>query len=191
MICFYHSVEDNPNLDGACASESCAEEKKKSFVVPVVASVGGLLVILTVAAVIFWIMKLRNKPQDQSTVPAPRVKDISSNDSLEVRRRQFTYSEVVRMTDNFAMPLGEGGSGKVFLGYVDNVQVAVKMLFPLLAHSYQQFQTEASNLNIKIPIPVRLIDLNVPVYHTKSICAGETSHESVPWKLDKPCRIFE
>lgn len=145
MICFYDSMEDNPNLDGACASDSCAKEKKKSFVVPVVASVGGLLVVLIVAAVIFWIMKLRNKPQDHSTFPVPRVKDTkSSNDSFEVKRRQFTYSEIVRMTDNFARPLGEGGSGTVYLGHIDNVQVAVKMLSPLSAHSYQQFQTEAS-----------------------------------------------
>ncbi|XP_038898019.1 LRR receptor-like serine/threonine-protein kinase IOS1 isoform X2 [Benincasa hispida] len=141
------SVEDNPNLDGACASDSCAEKKKKSFIVPVVASVGGLLVVLTVAAIIFWIVKLRNKSQDHSTVPVPRVKDTkSNNDSLEVRRRQFTYSEIVRMTENFARPVGEGGSGRVYLGHIENVQVAVKMLSPLSAHSYQQFQTEVKLL---------------------------------------------
>lgn len=59
MICFYDSVEDNPNLDGACASDSCAKGKKKSFVVPVVVSVGGLFGVLIVAAVIFWIIKLQ------------------------------------------------------------------------------------------------------------------------------------
>lgn len=97
------------------------------------------------AAVIFWIIISWNKPHGQTTVPVPRVKDTEcSNDSLEVRRRQFTYSEVVKMTDNFARPLGEGGSGTVYLGHTDNVQVAVKMLSPLSANSYQQFQTEAS-----------------------------------------------
>ena len=51
------------------------------------------------------------------------------NDSLESKKRQFTYSEVLKITRNFERTLGKGGFGTVYLGFVDeNTRVAVKML---------------------------------------------------------------
>lgn len=69
--------------------------------------------------------------------------DQISDQFLETRRRQFTYSEVLRMTNNFERILGKGGFGIVYYGTIDKTQVAVKMLSQASGHGYQQFQAEA------------------------------------------------
>ena len=58
MNCFNDSVGENPNL---CSSVSCTTEQKKkkkktNIIVPIVASVGGLFLLLA-AVGIFWIIK--------------------------------------------------------------------------------------------------------------------------------------
>lgn len=67
------------------------------------------------------------------------------NMSFEAIQRQFTYAELLKMTNNFERILGKGGFGTVFHGYVDGTQVAVKMLSPSSVQGYQQFQSEARN----------------------------------------------
>lgn len=66
-------------------------------------------------------------------------------DSFESKKRQFTYAEVIKMTNNFDRILGKGGFGTVYHGFIDHdTQVAVKMLSPSSVQGYQQFQAEAS-----------------------------------------------
>ncbi|XP_060965901.1 LRR receptor-like serine/threonine-protein kinase IOS1 [Cannabis sativa] len=66
----------------------------------------------------------------------------------ESKKRQFTYSEVTKMTNNFEKVLGKGGFGYVFHGIIndDGTQVAVKMLSQLSNHGYQQFLAEVKVL---------------------------------------------
>ena len=61
------------------------------------------------------------------------------NVQLESKNRQFT---------NFEKLLGEGGFGRVYLGYVDGNPVAVKMISQSAVEGYQQFHSEACNRNL-------------------------------------------
>ena len=79
---------------------------------------------------------------------AVAIEDTESNvptSSLESIQRQLTYFDLERITNNFKRILGKGGFGKVYHGYLDNTQVAVKVLSLASAQGYQQFQAEASN----------------------------------------------
>jgi predicted Ser/Thr protein kinase len=65
--------------------------------------------------------------------------------SLESIQRQFTYSELLKITNNFERILGKGGFGTVYRGNIDGIQVAVKMISPSSTQGFQQFQSEARN----------------------------------------------
>ncbi|KAI9107842.1 hypothetical protein K1719_021178 [Acacia pycnantha] len=64
---------------------------------------------------------------------------------LKSSNTQFTYSQIVDITNNFEKMIGKGGSGTVYHGSLsDDTQVAVKLLSS--AESCRQFQTEAELL---------------------------------------------
>ncbi|XVF86738.1 hypothetical protein PTKIN_Ptkin18bG0066400 [Pterospermum kingtungense] len=65
-----------------------------------------------------------------------------SGTTLESRNRNFTYAEVLKMTNNFETVLGKGGFGTVYLGFLDNTHVAVKMLSESSAQGYKEFHAE-------------------------------------------------
>ncbi|PHT88944.1 hypothetical protein T459_11050 [Capsicum annuum] len=54
--------------------------------------------------------------------------------------------EVLRITNNFQKILGKGGFGTVYFGYIDDREVAVKMLSPSSAQGFKEFQAEANLL---------------------------------------------
>ena len=59
------------------------------------------------------------------------VRSRDENDPLASKQRQFTNSEIVKITNNFQKTLGKGGFGTVYHGVIDkNTQVAVKVLTP-------------------------------------------------------------
>ncbi|KAF5453074.1 hypothetical protein F2P56_028013 [Juglans regia] len=129
------SVGENPDL---CGSRSC-QKKKNNNVIPIVASaVGGLIVLTLIVVAIFWGTKRRTK-HDTMVDSESNKQNIMS---LETLQRQFTYSELLRITNNFERILGRGGFGTVYHGYIDNTQVAVKMLSHSSVQGYQQFQSE-------------------------------------------------
>lgn len=61
---------------------------------------------------------------------------------LESRKRQFTYSEVLEITNNFERVLGRGGFGTVYHGLLGDTEVAVKTLSPSSVQGYKEFQAE-------------------------------------------------
>uniref|UniRef100_A0A2N9HJ17 Protein kinase domain-containing protein n=1 Tax=Fagus sylvatica TaxID=28930 RepID=A0A2N9HJ17_FAGSY len=137
------SVEGNPNLASVggnpnpCASSPC--KKKKNIVVPVVAAAGGFVILLLCGLALLWHLKRRKKGE-------VNVVSIGKGRVLESKKQQFTYSEVLRITNNFAIVIGKGGFGTVYHGYLDGFQVAVKMLSPSSAQGYKEFQAEANFL---------------------------------------------
>ena len=78
----------------------------------------------------------QNKISQQST---------EKDDSLQSRKSQmYSYNDVLQITNNFNRIIGKGGFGTVYLGFINNTPVAVKMLSPSAVHGYQQFQAEVS-----------------------------------------------
>uniref|UniRef100_F6HY69 non-specific serine/threonine protein kinase n=1 Tax=Vitis vinifera TaxID=29760 RepID=F6HY69_VITVI len=60
---------------------------------------------------------------------------------------EFTYSEVVGITNNFNRPIGRGGFGEVYLGTLaDDTQVAVKVHSPSSNQGPKAFRAEAKLL---------------------------------------------
>ena len=78
--------------------------------------------------------------------------DTKSNiqkESLESIQRQFTYSELQNITNNFERILGKGGFGTVYHGNIGNTQVAVKMISPSSTQGFRQFQSEVCTMTHK------------------------------------------
>ncbi|XP_060672566.1 LRR receptor-like serine/threonine-protein kinase IOS1 [Ziziphus jujuba] len=133
----------NPDL---CQSSSCKKKKSNNVLVPVLASVGGVVVVvvLLVAGAILFIPKRKRNQVEAGKINAESG---HPNDSFESRKRQYTYSEVLKMTSNFERVLGKGGFGMVYHGVLtDGTEVAVKMLSPSSVQGYQQFQAEVKLL---------------------------------------------
>ncbi|XVE88773.1 hypothetical protein DITRI_Ditri19aG0095700 [Diplodiscus trichospermus] len=133
------SVGGNPDL---CSSISC-DNKNTKLVASVAASVAASFALITALAV-FWYLK-RRKQQ----VALRRKTDGEfnrTNSALVPKNQLFTYSEVMRITSNFETILGKGKHGTVYLGYLDNIPVAVKMLSSSSVQSYKHFREEVKLL---------------------------------------------
>lgn len=67
--------------------------------------------------------------------------------SLKLKNQRYSYSEVVRITDNFEVVIGEGGFGKVYLGALEDLtMVAVKVLSPSSQQGYKEFRAEVHSI---------------------------------------------
>ncbi|KAJ9692200.1 hypothetical protein PVL29_011329 [Vitis rotundifolia] len=104
------SLGENPGL---CQSASCqGKEKKNRFLVPVLIVISTVIVILILIAALAMIIRKFERRE---------TKEKSGNS-------EFTYSEVVSITNNFSLTIGRGGFGQVYLGTLaDGTQVAVKV----------------------------------------------------------------
>ncbi|KAL5757666.1 hypothetical protein ACOSP7_020277 [Xanthoceras sorbifolium] len=127
-------LDGNLNL---CRPGSCKGKNKS--VIPVVAPVVSVSVLL-IALAILW--KLKRRKQDGQK----GIKLINMRGSLEPKSRSLSYSDVVRITNNFERIIGQGGFGTVYYGNLGDTQVAVKMLSPSSVQGYKQFQAEVDLL---------------------------------------------
>lgn len=142
------SVGQNPYL---CESGQCDENKKKNIVMPLVASVCGVLILLVAVAAILWTIKRRKREgwnwmveKGQSETSLQYIKQ--DDPSLKFKKKIYSYSDVLKITNNFSTIIGKGGFGTVYMGYIDETPVAVKMLSPSSVRGYQQFQAEVKLL---------------------------------------------
>ncbi|KAJ4829907.1 hypothetical protein Tsubulata_025136 [Turnera subulata] len=128
-------VDDNPGL---CQSVSCKGKSNNTAVKKVVASVAAVFVLVAVVVVALCIFR-RRKHQVMTS-------NAAAHEPLEAKKRQFAYSEVLSITNNFEKIIGKGGFGIVYYGFLEGTQVAVKMLSQSSAQGYKEFQAEVKLL---------------------------------------------
>jgi len=62
---------------------------------------------------------------------------------MKSKHQKFSYTEILKITDNFKTAIGEGGFRKVYFGILqDQTQVTVKRLSPLSMQGYKEFKSE-------------------------------------------------
>ncbi|KAG4399263.1 hypothetical protein GLYMA_08G197800v4 [Glycine max] len=148
------SLDQNPNL---CESDPCIQQtnnkqpdgdqqkNKNNIVIPVVSSVAGVLVLLIIVAAAIICGLKRKKPQ-ASDVNIYVETNTPNGSQFASKQRQYTFNELVKITNDFTRILGRGGFGKVYHGFIDDTQVAVKMLSPSAVRGYEQFLAEVKLL---------------------------------------------
>ncbi|KAK4778046.1 hypothetical protein SAY87_018233 [Trapa incisa] len=130
------SVDNNTN---PCKENSYESKKKRnSFIVPVIAATLCSVAVLLMVIAILWRIKSRNGKGITVTEGA-----------IKSKNRPFTYSQLLKITNNFTTIIGQGGFGKVYLGMLENgSKVAVKMLCRTSQQGYKEFLAEAQLLMI-------------------------------------------
>ncbi|KAL6335716.1 hypothetical protein AAG906_039479 [Vitis piasezkii] len=141
------SFGENPNL---CPSVSCQGQKKKKkknkFFVPVLTSILSAIVVLVLIAALAIIRKLTKRRETKATT-IETVTERPKEGPLKSGNCEFTYSEIVGITNNFNRPIGRGGFGEVYLGTLaDDTQVAVKVHSPSSNQGPKAFRAEAKLL---------------------------------------------
>jgi len=63
---------------------------------------------------------------------------------IPFKKQIYSFSDIVKITNNFNTTLGRGGFGTVYHGHIEDTPVAVKMLSSSSVQGFQQFQAEAS-----------------------------------------------
>ncbi|XXG57270.1 hypothetical protein AAC387_Pa03g4473 [Persea americana] len=114
-------LDGNPDL---CAPGSCSRHSSKRKITILIAASVASVVILLILLIILRRFKWRKED--------PVVKPKEAGDSA---KRQFTYAEVITMTNNFRRAIGKGGFGTVYHGHMpDGTQVAVKVQLLMRVH---------------------------------------------------------
>ncbi|KAL2332314.1 hypothetical protein Fmac_019895 [Flemingia macrophylla] len=143
-------VCQNPHIHDSGQCNQKNKKKNKNIVIPLAASVSGVLILLVVVAAILWTLKSRKLKalmvveKDHNQISSQYTEQDDS--LLEFNKQKYSYSAVLNITNNFNTIVGKGGFGTVYLGYIDDTPVAVKMLSPSSVHGYQQFQAEVKLL---------------------------------------------
>uniref|UniRef100_A0A1J3FSR6 non-specific serine/threonine protein kinase n=2 Tax=Noccaea caerulescens TaxID=107243 RepID=A0A1J3FSR6_NOCCA len=150
-------LHGNPRL--CHLTDSCTKPHSKKFPVAIVASVACMAIL--VAVLVLFLVFRKKKLSTLEAQQLPPMANVTSADSheplVEMKSRRFTYSEIIRMTNNFQRILGKGGFGMVYHGTTVNgsQEVAVKVLSQSSTQGYKEFRAE--------------VDLLLRVHHTNLV----------------------
>ncbi|KAL9662905.1 hypothetical protein QQ045_027740 [Rhodiola kirilowii] len=140
------SFEGNPLL---CTSNPCNQprtEKKSSVEVAVIIAIVVLTCILLALLAVICVCRKKIFKGRSDTIVVARFPLTSSSTDILKQKQRFSYSEIIKMTNNFQKVIGVGGFGTVYFGLLDDIQVAVKMLSPTSSQGYKEFKAEAQLL---------------------------------------------
>ncbi|KAL6126736.1 hypothetical protein ACLB2K_074781 [Fragaria x ananassa] len=124
---------ETPAKELTVSEQVPSKSKNHTIMIASIASSAGIIIFIVAVVAGLWSSKRKRQQEIQ-------------NSSLELDDgRRFMYSELVKITNNFASPIGAGGFGKVFHGILENdMQVAVKLL--ISASGSSEFQNEVKLL---------------------------------------------
>ncbi|KAL0875653.1 hypothetical protein Bca101_025358 [Brassica carinata] len=143
-------IEGNPIL---CLSNACGKRSKKNVLVPIVASIASAAVVI--AVLVLFLLSRKKKSTTFEDLPLPPGTSTVNDTFANKKSKRFTYSEVIKMTNNFQRVIGKGGSCMVYQGTVNGSEVAVKLLCQTSTQGYEQFKAE--------------VDLLMRVHHTNLV----------------------
>ncbi|GLJ45717.1 hypothetical protein SUGI_0962130 [Cryptomeria japonica] len=142
------SINGN-NLD--CVSNACSNSttknhsKKKVAVWVIIAGVAAVAILAALVLLIIWIKSNNRTPlSTTSKTEASSMKgDIVNPEAC----RSYSYQEVKEMTSDFHKQIGKGGYGPVYLGWLQDREVAVKVLSDKSHQGPKEFSTEVDMLS--------------------------------------------
>ncbi|CAH8358087.1 unnamed protein product [Eruca vesicaria subsp. sativa] len=130
-------------------SETPIKETKKVPVIAIAAPMAGVFILFVILAILLVVRKKKreNTGGPPSITAGSETQTRSSNPTIITKDIRVTYSEVLKITNNFQRVLGKGGFGTVYHGNLDDAQVAVKMLSHSSAQGYKEFKAEVELLS--------------------------------------------
>ncbi|KAB8110207.1 hypothetical protein EE612_047244, partial [Oryza sativa] len=147
FIFSYNSDQDVCNKTSPSSSRSRATILAISIAAPV------MVVAILGTSYMIWRVKRKsnffayNPPRVLEHTNASRNEKYHWDHLQENENRQFTYEDLEKITDNFQLIIGEGGSGRVYHGRLeDNTEVAVKMLSGTSSSGLNGFLAEVQSL---------------------------------------------
>lgn len=126
--CIVSSFGGNPDL---CSSDPCNKNNNKKKAVVLAVSLFAAFVFIILAALSVYLVLKKRKQQGSSHL-----------DPMQQNHQHFTYSEVLKMTNNFQRVLGKGGFGTVYYGRLEDTEVAVKIISQSSTEGFKRFKSE-------------------------------------------------
>ncbi|KAM2002150.1 hypothetical protein ACFX15_025893 [Malus domestica] len=125
-------------VHGECQIDS--SKCMKNIVVPIFGSLlSAVALLLVIVRILIWkLIRIRKAAVDGEK---------RNKTPVASKKFQFTYDEVLEITENFQTEIGKGGFGIVYHGYLkDGTQIVVKILSPSSSQGAREFQIEVELL---------------------------------------------
>ncbi|XP_054784029.1 probable LRR receptor-like serine/threonine-protein kinase PAM74 [Prosopis cineraria] len=140
------SLDANPGL---WLVDSCLKKTQKTIITLIASVVASVVVLVTAVCILVIFCKYKRKKRGDMEGHLVKYTSSGKDGKLKSKNRAFNHSEVVSMTNDFEIVIGQGGFGKVYLGKLqDDTQVAVKILSKSSQQGFKEFQSEAELLMI-------------------------------------------